>query len=121
MQYQIKFILACVFYLQTISNRQNSELSNRDKWLKKNPRQRVKSIVKYQTIESTSEPIEEKEIWNKSSSKQVHNTVVCGSVHTGSLIAHRFVEPRKETYLYFIKYLLQSQHRLETMKMFINV
>ena len=37
---------------------------------------------------------------------QGHDTVVCGSVHTGSLIAHMFLEPHKETYLYFIKYSL---------------
>ena len=30
-----------------------------------------------------------------------HDTVICGSVQTSSLIAHMFVEPQKETYLYF--------------------
>ena len=31
--------------------------------------------------------------------KKLHNRVVCGSVHTGSLFAHMFVGPCKETYL----------------------
>ena len=49
----------------------------------------------------------------------MHDTVVCGSVHMVSLVAHMFVEPRKETCLYFIKYFFQSQHCFETLKIFI--
>ena len=36
-------------------------------------------------------------------------------------VPHLFVEPRKQTYLCFFKYLFQSQHSFETMKIFIHV
>ena len=39
-------------------------------------------------------------------------------MQTGSLIAHTFVEPQKETYLYFIKNFLQFEHILEAIKIF---